>query len=112
MAALASHPFQRQQSTFFRGSLRNSTQSTQTSVFGFGDLSSSEGLESIARSEVEFGINILGATHPDLTVTPLIHDPFMLICRRDHPLARKRYHPSSSLKRVKIGRRSWVKFAS
>jgi DNA-binding transcriptional LysR family regulator len=33
------------------------------------DLSSNEGLESIARAEAEFGINILGATHPDLTVT-------------------------------------------
>jgi DNA-binding transcriptional LysR family regulator len=54
------------------------------------DLSSTEGLESIARGEAEFGISILGATHPELTVTPLMHDPFMLICRRDHPLARKR----------------------
>ena len=58
--------------------------------FRIFDLSSGEGLESIARSEVEFGINILGATHPDLTVSPLLHDPFMLMCRRDHPLARRR----------------------
>ena len=57
--------------------------------FRIMDLSSSEGLESIARAEVEFGINILGNTHPDLVMTPLMHDPFMLICRRDHPLARK-----------------------
>jgi DNA-binding transcriptional LysR family regulator len=58
--------------------------------FRIMDLSSGEGLESIARAEVEFGINILGHTHPDLVMTPLMHDPFMLICRRDHPLARKR----------------------
>jgi DNA-binding transcriptional LysR family regulator len=58
--------------------------------FRIYDLSSNEGLESIARGEVEFGINILGSTHPELTVTPWLQDPFMLICRRDHPLARKR----------------------
>jgi DNA-binding transcriptional LysR family regulator len=58
--------------------------------FRIFDLSSNEGLESIARGEVEFGINILGATHPDLTVTSLLQDPFMLVCRRDDPLARQR----------------------
>jgi DNA-binding transcriptional LysR family regulator len=66
------------------------------------DLSSSEGLESIARSQVEFGINILGATHPDLVVSPLMHDPFMLICRRDHPLARKRRVRWSDLENHRI----------
>lgn len=66
------------------------------------DLSSSEGLESIARTEAEFGINILGNTHPDLTVTPLMHDPFMLICRRDHPLARKRRVRWSDLEHHRI----------
>ena len=58
--------------------------------FRIFDLSSNEGLESIARGEVEFGINILGATHPDLKVTSLLQDPFMLVCRRDNPLARRR----------------------
>ena len=66
------------------------------------DLSSSEGLESIARSQVEFGINILGATHPDLMVSPLMHDPFMLICRRDHPLAHKRRVRWSDLENHRI----------
>jgi|RhiMetdeSRZDD1v2_1073273.scaffolds.fasta_scaffold350242_1 DNA-binding transcriptional LysR family regulator len=66
------------------------------------DLSSNEGLESIARTEAEFGINILGTTHPDLTVTPLMHDPFMLICRRDHPLARKRRVRWSDLEHHRI----------
>ena len=58
--------------------------------FRIFDLSSNEGLESIARGEVEFGINILGATHADLTVTPLLEDPFVLVCRRDDPLAQRR----------------------
>jgi DNA-binding transcriptional LysR family regulator len=66
------------------------------------DLSSNEGLESIARGEVEFGINILGATHPDLTVSLLLQDPFMLMCRRDHPLAGKRQVKWSDLEHHRL----------
>ncbi len=51
------------------------------------DLSANEGLESVARGEVEFGINLLGTSDPELTFEPLIEDPFVLACRRDHPLA-------------------------
>jgi DNA-binding transcriptional LysR family regulator len=54
------------------------------------DLSANEGLESVARGEVEFGINLLGASDPELTFEPLIEDPFVLACRRDHPLAQRR----------------------
>lgn len=53
------------------------------------DLSANEGLESVARGEVEFGINLLGTSDPELTFEPLIEDPFVLACRRDHPLARR-----------------------
>ncbi len=41
----------------------------------------------MANGEVEFGINITGAARADLNFTPLIEDPFVLACRRDHPLA-------------------------
>jgi DNA-binding transcriptional LysR family regulator len=54
------------------------------------DLSANEGLESVARGEVEFGINLLGASDPELSFEPLIEDPFVLACRRDHPLAQRR----------------------
>lgn len=54
------------------------------------DLSANEGLESVARGEVEFGINLLGSSDPDLAFDALIEDPFVLACRRDHPLAKKR----------------------
>lgn len=54
------------------------------------DLSSNEGLECIARGEVDFGINILGQTHPDLINTPIMDDPFIFFCRGDHPLAKRR----------------------
>lgn len=53
------------------------------------DLSANEGLESVARGEVEFGINLLGASDPELSFEPLIEDPFVLACRRDHPLAQR-----------------------
>jgi DNA-binding transcriptional LysR family regulator len=44
-------------------------------------------LASVASGEVEFGLNLTGASDPDLTFTPLTEDPFVLACRRDHPLA-------------------------
>ena len=52
------------------------------------DLSANEGLDAVANGEVEFGINIVGATRDDLIFTKLIEDPFVLACRRDHPLAK------------------------
>lgn len=54
------------------------------------DLSAHEALESVARGEAEFGINLTGSSHPEIVFTPLIEDPFVLACRRDHPLARRR----------------------
>jgi DNA-binding transcriptional LysR family regulator len=53
------------------------------------DLSANEALESVARGEVEFGINFMGHSHSDLDFTPLLDDPFVLACRRDHPLAKR-----------------------
>lgn len=55
------------------------------------DLSANEALESVARGEAEFGINLTGSSHPELVFTPLIDDPFVLACRRDHPLSRRRH---------------------
>jgi DNA-binding transcriptional LysR family regulator len=58
--------------------------------FRIHDLSAREGLESVARGETEFGINVLGFSEPDLRFTPLMKDPFVLACRRDHVLAKRR----------------------
>ncbi|HEY8579294.1 MAG TPA: LysR family transcriptional regulator [Beijerinckiaceae bacterium] len=55
--------------------------------FRIVDEGASECLASVARGEVEFGLNLMGASDPDLTFTPLADDPFVLACRRDHPLA-------------------------
>lgn len=54
------------------------------------DLSANEALESVARGEAEFGINLTGSSHPDLVFTPLVDDPFVLACRHDHPLSKRR----------------------
>ncbi len=51
------------------------------------DLGANECLQSVSRGEAEFGLNLMGAGDPDLTFTPLAEDPFVLACRRDHPLA-------------------------
>lgn len=55
--------------------------------FRIVDEGARECLASVARGEVEFGLNLLGAADPDLSFTPLADDPFVLCCRRDHPLA-------------------------
>ena len=51
------------------------------------DLSANDGLAAVARGEAEFGINLAGGADPGLIFTPLLIDPFVLACRRDHPLA-------------------------
>lgn len=54
------------------------------------DLPATDGLQAVERGEVEFGINFMGASDPELNFDVLVEDPFVLACRRDHPLARKR----------------------
>jgi DNA-binding transcriptional LysR family regulator len=44
----------------------------------------------VARGEADFGITYIGTQEPDLDFTPILQDPFVLACQRDHPLARKR----------------------
>lgn len=46
-------------------------------------------LMSVARSEADFGISYLGTQEPDLDFDPLVDEPFVLACRRDHPLAQR-----------------------
>jgi DNA-binding transcriptional LysR family regulator len=54
------------------------------------DNSANEIAERVQKGEAEFGITILGANRWDLEVTPLIKEPFVLICREDHEFARRR----------------------
>lgn len=53
------------------------------------DHSSSEVAAVVLRREAEFGINMQAAAHPGLTALPLMKDRFVLVCRDDHPLARR-----------------------
>jgi len=54
------------------------------------DHASSGVAEAVLRREAEFGINIAGPHQPELDSVPLLEDEFVLICREDHALARKR----------------------
>ena len=46
-------------------------------------------MESVARGEVEFGINLLGSSDPELMFEPLLEETFVLACRRDHSFAQR-----------------------
>lgn len=46
--------------------------------------------EAVQQREAEFGINMADVQFSDLDSTPVLSDSFGLICRRDHPLAKKR----------------------
>lgn len=54
------------------------------------DLSSDGVTDAVATGGAEFGIGMEGAQHPDVEFRPLRQDPFVLACRRDHPLAARR----------------------
>jgi DNA-binding transcriptional LysR family regulator len=45
--------------------------------------------EAVLSREAEFGIQIAGPLHPELASEPLLEDRFALICRSDHPLAKR-----------------------
>jgi DNA-binding transcriptional LysR family regulator len=47
-------------------------------------------LESVARGEADFGINIIGTQEPEIDFQAILTEPFVAACRRDHPLAKKR----------------------
>ena len=54
------------------------------------DIGANEGLEAVGRGEADFGINFIGASHAEIDFTRLVEDPFVLACRKDHPLSRRR----------------------
>ncbi|MGO4303436.1 LysR family transcriptional regulator [Cupriavidus sp. RAF12] len=54
------------------------------------DETAAEILLAVARSEADFGVSYLGTHEPDLEFEPLIEETFVLACRPDHPLARRR----------------------
>lgn len=54
------------------------------------DESSSEILLNVARGEADFGLSYIGTQEADIEFEPLLEEPFVVACPRDHPLARRR----------------------
>ena len=54
------------------------------------DHASSGVAQAVLRREAEFGINIAGHHHAELSSIPLLEDRFVMICRDDHPLAARK----------------------
>src|SRR5262245_37197935 len=57
------------------------------------DHASSDVAGAVLRREAEFGINIESPHPAELATLPLAEDRFVLICRRDHPLASRKSLP-------------------
>ncbi|HXF46574.1 MAG TPA: LysR substrate-binding domain-containing protein [Burkholderiaceae bacterium] len=54
------------------------------------DGTGAEVLDWVARAEADIGIDFLGSQSPEIEFEPLLEDAFVAVCRRDHPLARRR----------------------
>lgn len=73
------------------------------------DSSSPEVDEAVLQRRAEFGINVVTRRHPDLETMILAHDPFVLMCRDDHPLAeraRVRWQELAKYDVISLGRGS------
>jgi len=53
------------------------------------DAGANEVLAAVARGESDFGLNFIGSQEPEIEFRPLLEEPFVAACRRDHPLARQ-----------------------
>jgi DNA-binding transcriptional LysR family regulator len=53
------------------------------------DEGANEVLSAVAHGEAELGLGITGSDEPTIEFEPLLTEPFVAACRRDHPLARK-----------------------
>lgn len=47
-------------------------------------------LNTVARGDADFGVNFLGADEPGIDFEPILHERFVMACRFDHPLAKRR----------------------
>jgi DNA-binding transcriptional LysR family regulator len=53
------------------------------------DGGATEVLSSVMRGEAEFGLNCIGEQEPEIEFEPILREPYILICLKDDPLARK-----------------------
>ncbi|MES2941015.1 MAG: LysR family transcriptional regulator [Pseudomonadota bacterium] len=49
-----------------------------------------EVLEAVKQGEADFALNYIGMQDPEVDFTPLLKEPYVLACGKDHPLARRR----------------------
>ena len=54
------------------------------------DDSANEVLSAVVHGEAELGLNMIGSDEPTVEFEPLLSEPFVAACHRDHPLARQR----------------------
>lgn len=54
------------------------------------DQGANEVLTTLLRNEADFGLNYIGTQEPDLEFEPILKEPFVVACRLEHPLARKK----------------------
>jgi DNA-binding transcriptional LysR family regulator len=54
------------------------------------DAHGNEVLRAVLEGEADFGLNFLGQNEPRLSFSPLLSERFVLACRKDHPLAKRR----------------------
>ncbi|TBR36756.1 MULTISPECIES: LysR family transcriptional regulator [Dyella] len=54
------------------------------------DLVQTDALISVSNGEVDFGVAIEPADRETFDCTTILHDPFVLVCRTDHPLASRK----------------------
>jgi len=67
------------------------------------DESEQEIAQHVRRGEAEFAVDMLtGEPDPDLAVTPLLDDAFVLACRDDHPLAQGGPVPWAALSQMPV----------
>ena len=54
------------------------------------DQGANEVLTTLLRNQADFGLNYIGTQEPDLEFEPILKEPFVVACRPEHPLARKK----------------------
>lgn len=62
-------------------------ETTDNVEFTILDVSASAALEAVATGDAHFGITLLAGSYPTLKFIPIVKDPFVLLCHKNHPLA-------------------------
>lgn len=66
-----------------------------------------EAIESVMVGEADLGINVLGSIETEITFSRLLDDPYVVVCRHDHPLGQKTkisWRTLAGYRLVRVGR--------